>query len=411
MNRKPLFTLLVLLALFLFSACSVLSQGPGQVSPNQAATQDAIIRQAVQATATTMAMETEIARLQTQVAGVSTSQPENPTLPPTETLVPTNTPPPTETPTPLPPTATFTPVPTMTPIIPTFPPTATPLPCNSAKFVADVTIPDGSTITSGASFTKIWRLKNTGTCTWTTTYDIVFTGGNTMSGPTVLDMPGIVLPGEEIDISVNLKAPTSSGHYRSDWKLRDPNGVIFGLGRTNASFYADINVADTTVSFSGNFIDSMCTAEWTSGAGSLSCPGANNDSRGFVFRVNNPTLESGYVDDEPALLTSPQMVTDGVIRGKYPAFRVENGHHFRAIIGCAYDTSGCDVNFQLDYQIGTGSIQTLRTWHEVYDKAFNPVDVDLSSLAGNDVRLILTVFSNGSYNNDRGLWLAPRISK
>jgi hypothetical protein len=90
---------------------------------------------------------------------------------------------------------------------------------------------------------------------------------------------------------------------------------------------------------------------------------------------------------------------------------VENGYHFSAVIGCAHKANNCDVNFQLDYQIGSGSINTLKTWHEVYDEQFRSVDVDLSSLAGKDVKFILTVLSNGPSNNDRAQWLAPRISK
>jgi hypothetical protein len=39
--------------------------------------------------------------------------------------------------------------------------------CDAAAFVSDVTYPDGSDVTLGSTFTKIWRLKNVGTCTWT----------------------------------------------------------------------------------------------------------------------------------------------------------------------------------------------------------------------------------------------------
>ena len=54
-------------------------------------------------------------------------------------------------------------VPTVTRIVP---PTAT---CDLAQFVRDVTVPDGTTFLPGATFTKTWRLKNAGTCTWSGT--------------------------------------------------------------------------------------------------------------------------------------------------------------------------------------------------------------------------------------------------
>src|SRR5690349_12154805 len=40
--------------------------------------------------------------------------------------------------------------------------------CDSAAYVKDVTIPDGTIFSPGAQFTKTWRLQNIGTCTWTT---------------------------------------------------------------------------------------------------------------------------------------------------------------------------------------------------------------------------------------------------
>jgi hypothetical protein len=422
MKNKMAFISTVLLALLALSACSGLVARPTVSSGSNAATQEAVIVQAVAATATTMAMETQIAQLQTQVAQgaatpivvTATSEPVTSTeTAPTE--VPTATTAPAQ-PTALPtntlvkPTATLIPI-GITPVVATATPTATVVPCNSAQFVTDVTIPDGTVLSPGAGFTKTWRLKNIGTCTWTTSYDLVFSSGDSLSGPAAVDLPGNVAPGQVIDLSVNLAAPNASGSYRGDWKLRDSAGVIFGLGKTNATFYVDIKVASVDANAPLNFITSACLAEWSSGAGSLPCPGTDNDSRGFVMRVDKPVLESGYVDDEPALLTHPQMVTDGIIRGKYPAVKVKAGDDFVAVIGCARDTAGCDVNFQLDYQIGDGSIKTLKTWHEVYDEKFVPVSISLASLEGQNVKFILTILSNGSSNKDRALWLAPRIDR
>jgi hypothetical protein len=102
-------------------------------------------------------------------------------------------------------------------------------------------------------------------------------------------------------------------------------------------------------------------------------------------------------------------VSDGVIRGTFPKMRIEKGWHFTSVIGCARGATHCDVKFQLDYQIGTGPITTLKSWNEIYDNKFQGVDVDLSKLAGKDVRLILTVFANGSSRDDEAIWLLPQI--
>lgn len=107
--------------------------------------------------------------------------------------------------------------------------TATPV-CNRASFVADVTIQDNTAITVGKSFTKTWRLKNVGSCTWTSGYQLVFDSGDQMSGPSSQQLTnGTVAPGQTIDVSVNLIAPASPGTYKGNWRLKDSNGVLFAL--------------------------------------------------------------------------------------------------------------------------------------------------------------------------------------
>ncbi len=108
--------------------------------------------------------------------------------------------------------------------------------CDDAEFVADVTIPDGTVLDPNESFTKTWRLRNTGTCSWTSSYAVVFSNGNSMSGPTTQALTGNVNPGQTMDISVNLKAPATAGDYTGYWKLRNAAGVTF------ATFYVDIKV-------------------------------------------------------------------------------------------------------------------------------------------------------------------------
>ena len=109
--------------------------------------------------------------------------------------------------------------------------TPTPIPCNAAWFVGDVTIPDGTVMASNQTFTKTWRLNNIGTCTWNSAYQLVFDHDNAMSGPASQPLTtGTVAPGGTLDVSVNLKAPLAVGSYKGFWRLRDPNGVLFGVG-------------------------------------------------------------------------------------------------------------------------------------------------------------------------------------
>jgi hypothetical protein len=136
-------------------------------------------------------------------------------------------------------TETATPQPTATASrTPALSPTPTPIPCNAVSFVQDVTIPDGASIVTGAAFTKTWRLRNTGSCTWNTSYSLVFDRGDKMSGPDAQPLLGSVAPGATADISVSLTAPASAGNYRGYWRLRDGAGVLFGL--STGSFWVDI---------------------------------------------------------------------------------------------------------------------------------------------------------------------------
>ncbi|GAB4581580.1 MAG: hypothetical protein Fur0022_43290 [Anaerolineales bacterium] len=116
--------------------------------------------------------------------------------------------------------------------------------CDRAAFVADVTIPDGTVFEPGETFVKTWRLRNSGECTWNAGYSVIFEQGDAMGSPASFPLTsGEVRPGEEVEISVTLKAPDEPGEYRGDWKLKNASGQVFGLGNSgNASFWALIVV-------------------------------------------------------------------------------------------------------------------------------------------------------------------------
>lgn len=155
--------------------------------------------------------------------------------------------------------ATATPIPaTNTPV----PPTNTPVPtaasyCDWVKFVKDVTIPDGTQLSTNEVFIKTWRLQNRGTCTWTPDYTLVFTGGSQMGPTTSVRLNTHVYPGETVDISVTLTTPASAGSYTGYWMLRNSSGTLFGAGnKANEAFYVVIK-AKTDVPH-GTVTGSLC---------------------------------------------------------------------------------------------------------------------------------------------------------
>jgi hypothetical protein len=99
---------------------------------------------------------------------------------------------------------------------------------NDSTFVLDINVPDGTHIAPGASFTKTWRLRNSGTCAWDASYHLNFIAGEQMNGPQSMALGQTVLPGAEIDISVELMAPQPDGTYQGQWQLVAPDGTPFG---------------------------------------------------------------------------------------------------------------------------------------------------------------------------------------
>lgn len=141
-------------------------------------------------------------------------------------------------------TSTFTiPAPVIPSSVPTIAPTVTQaIPCNQATYTEDVTIPDGTSMNFGQTFTKTWRIKNTGSCIWTSGYSLVFDHGDQMGGPASQQLtPGTVPPGGTLDISINLTAPSSVGSYRGYWRFREPGGATFIL-TSGYALWADIKV-------------------------------------------------------------------------------------------------------------------------------------------------------------------------
>jgi hypothetical protein len=118
--------------------------------------------------------------------------------------------------------------------IPTIP-TATTEACTpDSEYVADLAPPDGTLISPGETFTKGWRIRNDGDCTWTGeyTWEQINASGNKLLGtPLSIPIPVNVPPGGTLDISVQLTlsgSATLGVKYRAQFQMRSPSGVLFG---------------------------------------------------------------------------------------------------------------------------------------------------------------------------------------
>jgi hypothetical protein len=110
----------------------------------------------------------------------------------------------------------------------------------------DVTIPDDTVMQPGQSFTKIWRLRNVGTCTWTQSYRAEWFSGEAMGASSPVPLAHSVPPGQGIDISVDMTAPRAAGMFQGNWKLRNQDNQWFGIGPNGDSpFWVRIVVPPT----------------------------------------------------------------------------------------------------------------------------------------------------------------------
>ena len=122
---------------------------------------------------------------------------------------------------------------------------------DSATFMSDVTIPDNSLLGPNAAFKKTWRVKNTGTCTWDSSYLVAYISGATMSqqpGYWIVPPGQTVAPGQTADVSVGMTSPVDNGNYVAYWGLKKVNGPFMPVagGANGNSFYVKIKVSNGT---------------------------------------------------------------------------------------------------------------------------------------------------------------------
>ncbi|PKO00184.1 MAG: hypothetical protein CVU42_05435 [Chloroflexi bacterium HGW-Chloroflexi-4] len=412
--RSIIIKILILLLVFglLLSACDVSMTATEEPNPQLVAT---VMWATVSTRLTQIAVGTMIAEA-TQVAMYTATPTVTET--PTITVTPSITATPTSTLT-LAPTATNTPIYTNTPVTPTATKTNTPIPtpCNQAAFVADVTMPDNSTVYAGQSFYKTWRIKNTGTCNWTTAYSLYFLSGNSFSAPASIPFTNTVKPGETIDLTIPMISPSSTGDFTSNWMIAGPNSSNFGVG-TAPGTALTVKIKVTAIPPNHDpytvydFVANYCSGQWRTNASFITCPTTGYDYKnGTISRTFSPKLEDGTIDDEGALITIPSYGGDGFIQGQFPQYLVHSGDRFRAILLCTSNAPKCSVTFDLSYKVnGTDTVTSLGTWDEISDKAFTSVDIDLSALDGQSIIFFLKVTSKSDPTDDFAQWMAARIT-
>lgn len=190
---------------------------------------------------------------------------------------------------------------------------------NSAAFVTDVTVPDNASFKQGEKFNKVWRIKNTGTCTWTEQYTLVFYDGDQMSAPDSTPL-SVTRPGDTLDIAVDMVAPMKDQVSRADFQIHTPSGEIMQIDK-NTLLWVIITVGSSTASSSnsgsgsGTSISPGTGTASTSGTGSAAGPGLVTSTCNFSIdqtRVNQ-TVDAINAyraqNNLPPYVVDPDLVT------------------------------------------------------------------------------------------------------
>lgn len=235
--------------------------------------------------------------------------------------------------TPAPPLATNTPTPSPQP-------TATVSCDDSFQFISDVTIPDNTVMKPGQSFRKTWRLRNSGNCDWTTSFEAVFIDGSSMGGPAAVPLAGAVPSNGTIDISIDLTAPTTNGVHRGNYRMRNAGDTLFGI-----VFYVQILVGPTPAPAGGVYrsgkltIDNGSSADFDGGNSAVAPWGDVwlhyvSDSERYLEPTNGALLSemSGtpdYDDCKGTSLGSGAVNFTDFSTGSFFCYITSDGHYGR----------------------------------------------------------------------------------
>lgn len=178
---------------------------------------------------------------------------------------------------------------------------------NLSAFVADVTVPDGTSLAAGQTFNKIWRLRNSGTCTWGPGYQLVFAGGEAMTTTNAAVVPSTA-PGATADLLIPMTAPAAPGVHTGRWQLKNPAGQLFGI---------QVNVTINTVTApptqppSSSCVGNPAIASFTAQPTTIAVGQSATLSYGLVSNADSAEIDPGIggVTTPGSVVVTPTVTT------------------------------------------------------------------------------------------------------
>jgi uncharacterized protein YkwD len=145
---------------------------------------------------------------------------------------------------------------------------------NSASFVTDVTFPDNTEMVGGTTFTKTWRILNTGTCIWASDYTLTHYAEERMSAPASVPLT-LTYPNQTTEISVPLIVPNTIGTHKGYFVIKNPAGLIMKIN-SDSRLWLVINVKNTVAAVAATPV-----------SGATSAPAAPSGASGNGFATVN----------------------------------------------------------------------------------------------------------------------------
>ncbi|MBI5031364.1 MAG: hypothetical protein HZB51_12615 [Chloroflexi bacterium] len=234
---------------------------------------------------------------------------------------------------------------------------------NDAAFVADVTVPDGTNFAVNQTFNKIWRLSNSGSCTWGVGYQLVFVSGTAMTGSTIVNVPATA-PGGTADVLVPMTAPANNGSYTGVWRMRVGGSAFFGKNVT-----VKINVVGGATSSSAS---SSVTSSSPSG-----CTGQPNIASFTASAASVPAATTITV-----VVGTPVTLSWGEVTNA-DSLEIDNGIGGQPSPGSITITPGATTTYTLTAHCGA-NIKTAQVKVNVGTLAPPIASFTLNALTGNE---------------------------
>jgi len=237
----------------------------------------------------------------------------------------------------------------------------------SARFVRDVSIFDGTQMAPGDKFTKIWRIKNVGQVPWPPGTKMLFVGGDQMSSELSVPVGAApVMPGEEVDVAVDMIAPQELGRYVGYWRLTGP----LGRRRFGQRVWAHVHVVDPQKADeppNENEIKRMAEAH---AEAKMKAVADDDDDDDDVDENGSTTAEDGYFGPDSTMALQSMLQSEGLATGPIDG-------HFGPRTKAAVQTFLTARSFDLgpiDGWWGRRSTRALQAWLREQGAAPGPID-------------------------------------